>query len=65
MGLYPPTLESLEFFYPRVHRQGMIICDDYGSGNYLGARAAMDEFFADKEEGIVELPQGQAFVVKR
>lgn len=65
VDLYRPTLESLEFFYPRVHRQGMIICDDYGSGNYPGARAAVDEFFADKEEGIVELPQGQAFVVKR
>ena len=44
---------------------GFVICDDYGSGNYPGSRRAMDEFFADKPEKPVELPQGQAFIVKR
>lgn len=65
VDLYQPTLDSFEYFYPRTVPGGFIICDDYGSGNYPGARAAMDEFFADKPEKPVELPQGQAFVVKR
>jgi hypothetical protein len=65
VDLYQPTLDSLEFFYPRLKRHGMIVCDDYGSGAYPGARKAMDEFFADKSEKPIELPQGQAFVVKR
>ena len=65
VDLYQPTYDSLAFFYPRLSPGGMIICDDYGSGNYPGARAAMDEFFADLPEKPAELPQGQAFVVRR
>ncbi len=65
VDLYEPTRDSLEFFYPRLSKSGMIICDDYGSGAYPGARRAMDEFFADKAEMPIELPQGQAFIVKR
>lgn len=64
VDMYQPTLDSFEFFYDRVPVGGMIICDDYGSGSYPGARDAMDEFFADKTECPIELPQGQAFVVK-
>jgi O-methyltransferase len=52
-------------FYPRLSRHGILVCDDYGSAAYPGARAAMDEFFSDKPEKPVELPQGQAFIVKR
>ena len=65
VDLYEPTRDSLAFFYPRLARHGMIICDDYGSGNYPGARLALDEFFADRLETPIELPQGQAFIVKR
>lgn len=65
VDLYQPSLDSLAFFYERTSPFGMIVCDDYGSGFYPGARQAMDEFFADKPEGIVELPQGQALVTKR
>lgn len=64
VDLYQPTLDSLEFFYERLLPGGLIVCDDYGSGAYPGARSALDEFFADKPEKPVELPQGQAFIVK-
>lgn len=65
VDLYQPTLDSLAFLFPRLAPFGVLICDDYGSGAYPGARKAMDEYFADRPEGIVELPTGQAFVVKR
>jgi O-methyltransferase len=65
VDLYEPTLASISFFYPRLERHGILICDDYGSGAYPGARRAMDEFFAEKTEKPIELPQGQAFVIKR
>lgn len=65
VDLYEPTLDTLEFFYERTEPGGFIVCDDYGSGFFPGARDAMDEFFADKPEKPAELPQGQAFVVKR
>ena len=65
VDLYQPTHDAIAFFYERLEPHGMIVCDDYGSGRYPGAREAMDEFFAERPEGVVELPQGQAFIVKR
>ena len=65
VDLYQPTLDSFEFFYPRLATNGILICDDFGSAHYPGARDAMNEYFADKPETPIELPQGQAFIVKQ
>ena len=65
VDMYQPTLDSFEFFYEKMVPGGIIICDDYGSGAYPGARDAMDSFFANKPESPIELPQGQAFVIKQ
>ncbi len=64
VDLYQPTLDSLEFFYPRMNQNGIIVCDDYGFTTCPGARKAMNLFFSDKPERIVSLPTGQGFVVK-
>lgn len=64
VDLYQPTLDSLEFFFPRLLPGGILVCDDYGSGSYPGARTAMDEYFSNQLENIIELPQGQGFVQK-
>ena len=64
VDLYQPTLDSLRFFYGRVARGGLILCDDYGFVTCPGARLAMDEFFADKPESIVGLSTGQGLVIK-
>lgn len=64
VDLYEPTRAGLEFFYERLVPGGMLVCDDYGSAHYPGARLALDEFFAERPETPVELPQGQAFIVK-
>ena len=29
VDLYEPTLKSLEFFFPRLTKEGVIVCDDY------------------------------------
>lgn len=65
VDLWQPTADSLAFFWPRLVRHGILVCDDYGSAHYPGARAAVDEFFADRPEKPVELPLGQCLVVKR
>jgi len=64
VDLYQPTLDSLEFIYERMEKGGIIVCDDYGSVSCPGARKALDEFFADKPEAVLELPTSQAVVVK-
>lgn len=64
VDLYDPTIDSLKFFYDRMTTGGIIMCDDYGSVSCPGAKKAFDEFFADKQENILELPSAQAIVVK-
>jgi len=64
VDLYEPTRAAVEFFYPRLSRGGMLICDDYGSAYCPGAKRAVDEYFADKPVPMLALPSGQALAVK-
>ena len=63
--LYEPTFEGLKFFYPRMTANGMIIVHDYNS--WHGSRKAVDDFFADKVEFPLPMPDknGSAVIVKR
>jgi O-methyltransferase len=65
VDLYEPTRDSLEFFYPLLVPNGMLICDDYGFASCPGARRAADEFMADKPEPVIHVPTGQGLVLKR
>ena len=66
VDLYQPTIDSLRYVYPRMATGGVIICDDSGFPTLCpGARKAMDEFFVDKPEPIIEVPTGQSFVIKQ
>ena len=62
--LYEPTTAGLKFFYPRLSKGGMIVIHDYNA--WYGAREAVDEFFADKSEVALPMPDstGSAVVVK-
>ncbi|BFU93738.1 MAG: methyltransferase MtfD [Nitrospira sp.] len=63
VDLYQPTLDSLDFFYPRMTCGGLILCDDYGFRSCPGAKNAMDSYFSDKPDLVIALPTGQAFVL--
>jgi hypothetical protein len=65
VDLHRPTWDSLAFFYPRMEAGGVFLLDDHGFADCPGARKAAESFFADKPERIVEVPTGQALVVKR
>jgi len=62
--LYDPILKGLEYFYPRMSRSGIIVVHDYNA--WPGARKAVDEFFADKNELPIPMPDksGSAFIIK-
>lgn len=64
VDLYEPTRDCLSFFYPRLERGGILVCDDYGSLTCPGARQAMNEFFAKRQEQVIEVTSGQGFVFK-
>jgi len=65
VDLFEPTLEGLKFFYPRMSTGGILLIHDYNA--WLGARKAVDEFFADKKEFPIPMPDksGSALVIKQ
>jgi hypothetical protein len=64
VDLFQPTLDTLDFFYERLNRGAVVVCDDYGFSTCPGATAACDQFLAGKPEKIVHAPTGQGFFIK-
>jgi len=62
VDLYDGTLACLEFFYPRMLPGGVMITHDYSI--LAGVKQAFDEFFADKPEGLIEMPTTQCMIIK-
>lgn len=63
VDIYKSTLDCLKFFYPRVNRGGVILLHDYTISK--GLKKAVDEFFKNKREPVVEIPAGtQCIIVK-
>jgi O-methyltransferase len=65
VDLYQPTYDSLNFFFPRLVKGGIIICDDYNFLDFPGAKIAWDEYFEDKDYSFsYEVPLGSKFLIK-
>jgi hypothetical protein len=62
VDIYRSTVDCLNFFYPRMNPGGIIISHDYMS--VPGVRKAIDEFFKDKSEPVIELLSSQCLIVK-
>ena len=62
VDLYQPTLDALEFFYSRLSVGGMFLIHDYLWAE--GVRQAVQEFFATREETILELAGAYCGIVK-
>jgi O-methyltransferase len=63
--LYEPMLAGLDYFYEKVVPGGFILVHDFNS--WLGARKAVQDFFKDKPEIPVPLPDksGSALITKQ
>lgn len=61
VDLYESTLDSLKFFYPRMSKGGCLISHDYYAE---GVFRAFKEFFENRPEVIIELPEDQVLIVK-
>ena len=59
-----PTLEALNFFYPKIEDLGIILFDDYAWPGYEDTRKVIDEFLYDKSGQFFHFPTGQAFFIK-
>lgn len=50
VDIYKSYMDCLNFFWPRLVRNGIMVFDDYHEESCLGAKKAVDDFFADKIE---------------
>jgi hypothetical protein len=57
VDLYEPTLETLEYFFPRLCPGGLMVSDDY---SWPGARCALETFAARHAMLLETTPLGQA-----
>ena len=65
VDLYQPTYDSIAFFFPRLVEGGVIHCDDYNMCQFLGCKAAVDEYLKDKKVNLFyESPFGGCFIIK-
>jgi O-methyltransferase len=65
VDLYEPTLQSIEFLWPRLSPRGLMLLDDYGASSFPGAQRAADEYFKDRNDSFfMEHVSGQAVVFK-
>jgi hypothetical protein len=61
---YEPTYTSLAYFYPRLARGGVIVCDDYGAPMFPGAHRAWNRFCDEHGVPYVVLDTGQSVILK-
>lgn len=54
------TIDTLNFFFPRLLKGGTILFDDYGQIGYADTRKSIDKFFLDKPGILLKLPTSQA-----
>lgn len=62
VDLYDGTRDCLDFFYPRMEKAGIILIHDYLTAP--GAKIAVDEFFKNKIEPVIELSSSYCLIVK-
>ena len=64
VDLYEPTKGALEYLHSRLVAGGIIVCDDYGSLAWPGARRAVVEFCRLNNLRFISLSTGQAIIIK-
>ena len=63
-NLYQSTLDALEFFWPRMVKEGRIVSHDYNTTSMPGIKKAFSEFFNNTPEKIIEIADSQVMVIK-
>jgi Macrocin-O-methyltransferase (TylF) len=63
-NIYSGTRDACEFTIPRTHAGGIVVFDDYNGVCDLGARLAIDEYFACREVKILPLAGSSGFYNK-
>ena len=59
-----PEAGALQAVLPKLNKGGIITFDDYGWWGYSSQKAALDPMIQSFGQEILELPTGQALLIK-
>ncbi|KAA1259652.1 Macrocin O-methyltransferase [Rubripirellula obstinata] len=62
LNLVKPTLQAIQWAFPRWASGGICLLDDYLWDGYEDQRAGVERFFAEQQRSIIALPTGQGIV---
>ncbi len=65
VDLYQSTLDCLEYYVPRMSSGGIVVCDDYGSLTFPGARKAWDDYITKHGLKFIPLDNQQCMLKKQ
>jgi len=65
VDLYQPTMDCLDFFYPKMNSSGVILLDDYGSLLCPGAFQAAEEYCRKINNRVIHLTTAQGIIIKQ
>jgi len=57
------TLQSMEFFFPKLADSGIMIFDDYGM--FPSTKETVDKFLVSKQGHFINFPTGQGMFIKK
>ena len=58
------TTDSLEFFYNKIEKNGIILFDDYGSDTFVKTKNQVEIFLENKDGIFFQFPTNQAIFIK-
>ena len=68
VDLFEPTFESHKYFFDRLSKGGIIVCDDYGYKQFPGAAKAVDSFIEmipkDSYSHFIKHSFGTSIIIK-
>jgi hypothetical protein len=64
LDLADPTIGAIEYFFPRLEKGGVLVCDDYGSLPWLGTKKLVDEYVRKNKVRHLKLSTGQILLFK-
>ncbi len=53
--IYMSYKQCLEFFYPRMHKDGIVLLDEYNDPPWPGCNKAVDDFLATRQEKLQKI----------
>lgn len=64
MNIVYPEKAAMEFFWDRMVKGGIVLLDDYGYANHEEQQKYFDQFCRERNTVPVQIPTGQAFIIK-